>query len=90
MATATRAKSRSKTRHRSNQVLSDRGRHEGDSSQVSPLSTQICRESEPLEGALRGKEAPEAWQSRQSEAPDAGQGADSSMDEPFTHGRSKS
>ena len=40
--------------------------------------------------SIDGKEAPEAWQTRQSEAPDAGQGADSSMDEPFTHGRSKS
>jgi hypothetical protein len=90
MSTATRAKSRSKTRQRSQQVPSDHGRQEGDSSQLSSLPTQISRESEPLEGALRGKEAPEAWQSRQSEAPDAGQGADSSWEESFTHGRSKS
>jgi hypothetical protein len=90
MSTATRAKSRSKTRHRSRQVPSDCGQQEGRESQLSPLSMHICRDSEPLEGALMGKEAPEAWQTRQSEAPDAGQGADSSMDEPFTHGRSKS
>ena len=39
---------------------------------LAPFPTQISRESEPLEGALRRKEAPEAWQSRQSEAPGRG------------------
>jgi hypothetical protein len=90
MSTATRAKSRTKARQRSKQVSLEAGHQNGRVSQLSSVSTQICRDSEPLEGALRGKEAPEAWQSRLSEAPDAGQGIDSSMEEPFTHGRSKS
>lgn len=50
----------------------------------------IARDHEAPEGALSRKEAPEAWQSRDSEAPDAGDGRVHVSEDAFTHGRSKS
>jgi len=90
VATATRSRSKTRNNQVRKQVSSSPIRRESDFSCIPPFPTQISRESEPLEGALRREEAPETRQSRQSEAPDAGRGVHSSSDGRFTHGRSRS
>lgn len=90
MATATRSRSKTRNNQVRKQVSSSPIRRESDFSHAAPSPTQVARESEPLEGALRRKEAPETRQSRHSEAPDAGCGVHALSDDPFTHGRSRS
>src|SRR4051794_33673347 len=86
VATGTRSRSKTRNNQVRKQVSSSPIRRESDFSHVAPFPTQVSRESEPLEGALRRKEAPETRQSRHSEAPDAGRGVHSSSDDCFTHG----
>jgi hypothetical protein len=89
VATATRSRSKPRKPHVRSPIQSDRHR-ETISPQVSPLLPQVARDPEPLEKGVRGTEAPEAWQTYHSEAPDAGRGQDFSDQETFTLGRSRS
>ena len=86
MATVTKTRSK-KTRKTQ---ISDGHIREPESSQTSLPLTQVSREQEPLENAVRRQEAPEAWQTRRTEAPDAGSGNDCSEYDTFTRGRSMS
>jgi hypothetical protein len=49
---------------------------------------EASRDLEPLEAALQSREGPEARQSTQCEAPDAGRGENVHDHESFTLGRS--
>jgi hypothetical protein len=88
MTTATRKRSKSKRTHIRPAITSVETR-KTDSSQIANLG-QLSREPEPLEEAKRHQEAPELWQSRQDEAPDAGRGDDSWLLENSARGRSRS
>jgi hypothetical protein len=90
MATATKRKPRTKSKPARHQIESDPGQHEAEISHTHQFQTQIQRDLEPLEGALRRREAPEALDSRESEAPDGELGAYMSSEDSFTQGRSKS
>ena len=89
MATATRSRTKPRKKHVRSPIQSDHPR-ETVSPQISRLMTQVARDPEPLEKAVRGKEAPEAWQTHRSEAPEARGGQDVSDQETFTLGRSRS
>jgi hypothetical protein len=52
--------------------------------------THFSRDPEPLEVGKRHQEAPESRQSRQDEAPDAGDGNDTWLREGSVRGRSRS
>ncbi len=90
MATATKTRSKKIRKTQVRDPLSPDHIREPDSSQISPSLTQVSREQEPLENALRRQEAPEAWQTRRSEAPDAGGGKECTQYDTFTSGRSMS
>ena len=90
MATATKTRSRKLRKAQVHVPLSADCSREPESSQVLPPLTQVAREQEPLENAVRWQEAPEAWQTRRSEAPDGGRGTGSSEYDTFTRGRSMS
>jgi len=89
MATATRTQSKIRETHVRLPASSDY-LEEDDSTRTPPLLTRVSREPEPLEKAQRVQEAPEASQTRRSEAADAGRGEDLPAQERFTRGRSRS
>lgn len=85
----TRSKKQTKIVHPAQKRL-DRGSAEAGMVPDSPPPTHVSRGQEPLEGALKAREAPESWQVQRSEAPEAGMGATSASDDSFTLGRSRS
>jgi hypothetical protein len=56
----------------------------------SPILKKLGSGLEAPEDAIRDSEPPESWEEWETEAPDAGRGECSSIDQDFTHGRSRS
>jgi len=90
MAAATKTGSRKTRKTQIRRRLSADHMREPAVSQAPPPLIQVSREQEPLENAVRRQEGPEAWQTRRSEAPDAGRGKECAEYDTFTRGRSMS